>query len=198
MNRIVINRRQYLELEKLAFGVFSPLSGFMNEEDFISVVEDMRLTNGNIFPLPVFLDLSKEYTNRVCVGMTLILSFDGEDVGEVDVESIYSCEKKIVAAKIFGTSDVNHPGVAHFFSMGEIFIGGTVRLKKRVHFEFSDYELTPEETRSYFEKQGWRTIVGFQTRNVPHRAHEYLHRLALEIADGLFIQPLVGLKKRGD
>jgi sulfate adenylyltransferase len=196
--QITLNRRQYLELEKIALGAFAPLTGFMKEEEFHSVVEAMRLPDGQPFPLPVVLDLKKEQAPLARKGDSLKLVFDGVEVGQVVPESVFFCDKKRVSERIFGTPDPRHPGVAHFLAMGDCFVGGAVRLERRVRFEFSDYEFTPSETRAYFARKGWKTVVGFQTRNVPHKSHEYLLRLALEMADGLFIQPLVGRKKYGD
>lgn len=198
MAHIIINRRQYLELEKVAFGAFAPLSGFIKENEFASVVKKMRLPDGEPFPLPVVLDLTGEQIQEARGASSLSLVFEGIEVGEVVPESIFTCDKEAVAEQVFGTRDARHPGVAQFLTMGDFFVGGPVRLNQRVSFEFSAHELTPDETRAYFAKMGWRTVVGFQTRNVPHRAHEYLLRLALEQADGLFIQPLVGCRKRGD
>lgn len=198
MEKILINRRQYLELEKIAFGSFAPLCGFMDQAEFHSVVEEMRLPNGAVFPLPVVLDVTDDQAKIARSAGRLSLVFEGNSVGEITPTSVYTCDKEAVSAKVFGTRDTRHPGVAHFLRMGRFLIGGPVRLIQRMFFEFSQYEFTPEETRSHFASRGWRTIVGFQTRNVPHRAHEYLLRLALEQADGLFIQPLVGRKKRGD
>ncbi|MBM4339190.1 MAG: sulfate adenylyltransferase [Deltaproteobacteria bacterium] len=200
MNDILlsVNLRQYLELEKIAIGAFAPLSGFMNEDEFMSVVKRMRLPDSRPFPLPVVLDLTREQAREAHGARVLTLVFEGIEVGTMVIESIFTCDKKAVAEEVFGTSETQHPGVAHFFKMGDWFIGGGVRLTQRVISEFSKYELTPDETRACFAERGWRTVVGFQTRNVPHKAHEYLLRLALEQADGLFIQPLVGRKKRGD
>jgi len=193
-----LNRRQYLELQQIGVGAFAPLDGFMNEEEFASVAEAMRLPGGEVFPLPVVLDLTGEQAGVARSAQKLVLRFEDAEVGEVTPESIFTCNKEVVARQVFGTSDLAHPGVAHFFSMGDWFVGGPVNLKKRLPVESPDYDFTPQETRAYFAKQGWKTVVGFQTRNVPHRAHEYLLRLALELTDGLFIQPLVGRKKRGD
>jgi len=193
-----INRHQYLELQNIALGAFAPLTGFMTVDQFDSVVETMRLPEGELFPLPVVLDLSLEQVGNVRGADTLILVFEGIEVGQLAAESLFACNKDTVAKKVFGTHDTSHPGVAHFFGMGDWFVGGPVQLKQRLPFEFSDYEMTPEQTRAHFAQQGWQTVVGFQTRNVPHRAHEYLLRLALELGDGLFVQPLVGRKKRGD
>ncbi len=195
---IEIKKRQYLELENLAVGAMSPLTGFMTEEQFHGVVDDMRLPSGELFPLPVVLDLNSEQAGHAERAGRLDLTFDGDEVGKVQIESVFSCDKLTVAQKIFGTSDEAHPGVKHWLNMGDHFAGGTVDLHRRSNMEFSSYDMTPAETQAYFDAQGWETVAGFQTRNVPHKAHEYLLRLALEQSDGLYIQPLVGLKKRGD
>ena len=195
---ISINRRQYLELEKLSLGAFAPLTGFMREEEFVSVVEHLRLPTGQVFPLPIVLDLSVGEAEGILPVMSLVLLLDGVEVGEVHVESVFTCNKQAVSKQVYGTTDDRHPGVAQFRQMGEVFLGGPVQLKRRATFDFSEHELTPTATRTFFAAKGWKTIVGFQTRNIPHRAHEHLLRLALELADGLFVQPLVGWKKRGD
>jgi sulfate adenylyltransferase len=198
MARLDVNQDQYLELEKIALGAFAPLTGFLEEGDFISVVESMRLGSGKLFPLPVVLDVSKKFSSSLRCGDVVSIFFRDQLVGEIAVSSIYTCDKPAVAAKVYGTNDPNHPGVAHFFRMGDYFLGGEARLLKGIPLEFAEHELTPEQTKGLFKEYGMKTVAGFQTRNVPHRAHEYLHRLALEITDGLFIQPLVGKKKRGD
>lgn len=189
---------QYLELEKIALGAFAPLTGFMKEDDFESVVDTMRLSTGELFPLPVIFDVAENAAAAIKVGDSVGVTYRGRAVGEILVESIYRCDKAAVALKVFGTNDADHPGVAHFFQIGDVFVGGKVRMLNRVSFEFSAFELTPAKTRELFARSGFKTVAGFQTRNVPHRAHEYLQRLALEVTDGLFIQPLVGRKKAGD
>jgi sulfate adenylyltransferase len=198
MTELALSRRQYQEFEKIALGAFAPLSGFMNEDEFTSVVGDMRLPSGDVFPLPVVLDLDREEAARIRGANKVALTFGDQEVGEFAPASVFSCDKQKVARAVFGTADAAHPGVSHFLAMGEIMVGGAVRLKSRAKLDTSRYELTPEETRRSFADLGWRSIVGFQTRNVPHRAHEYLQRVALESHDGLFIQPLVGRKKVGD
>jgi sulfate adenylyltransferase len=193
-----INRRQYLELKNVSNRVFAPLTELMGKDAFNSVVETMRLPNSDVFPLPVVLDLTQEQAKEVRHADRLALLFGHDHVGEMTPQEIFNCEKPAVAEKIFGTRDLAHPGVAHFFAMGDQFVGGPVKLNQELTFEFSEYELLPYQTRAHFAAMGWKTVVGFQTRNVPHRAHEYLLRLGLEIADGLFIQPLVGTKRKGD
>lgn len=195
---LTLNRSQYLELEKIAWGAFKPLKGFMNEDEFHSVVDRLRLTSGEVFPLPVYLDVSEAEAERLQNEKVVLLEVEGETVGELHPESFYRVKKRPAAKKIFGTDDEAHPGVHRFIHSGDVFIGGSVRLTKRYRFADLPEERTLEETHQLFSKNGWKTIVGFQTRNVPHRAHEYLQRAALEQVDGLFIQPLVGWKKRGD
>lgn len=195
---ININRRQYLEMKNIANGAFAPLNQFMGKDTFNSVVETMRLPSGEVFPLPVVFDLAPELVEDVQKADKLALFFGADHVGDMTPQEIFSCDKPSVAEKVFGTKDAGHAGVAHFFAMGDQYVGGPVELKKEISFEFSDYELSPEQTRSHFRQMGWNSVVGFQTRNVPHRAHEYLLRLGLEITDGLFVQPLVGTKKMGD
>jgi sulfate adenylyltransferase len=199
MGEISLNRRQYLEFEKLALGALDPLNGFMNEAEFDSVLENMRLPSGAVFPVPVVLDLSVEDAARLKGLPRVALIFDGEEVGEMVPSGSFSCDREASAAKLFGTGDLAHPGVEFFTRhMGEVFISGSVRLKKRANLDISSLEFTPEETKEIFAKRRWKTVVGFQTRNVPHRAHEYLQRVALEQVDGLFVQPLVGRKRIGD
>jgi len=198
MKVIDIDRDQYLELEKIGLGAFAPLTGFMVEKEFLSVVEIMRLPSGSVFPLPVILDIDhtieKDIRNADVVGLV----YDGTLVGRIWPTDFFSCDRNHAATQIFGTDDPKHPGVKHFFSLKPVFIGGNIELLKRACFDISDDELTPAETIEIFRKRGWKRIVGFQTRNVPHRAHEYLQRIALEHSDGLFVQPLVGRKRSGD
>jgi sulfate adenylyltransferase len=198
MSELALNRNQYLELEKLGLGVFHPLTGFMNEDEFRGVVANMRLPSAAPFPLPVFLDVGKDEAARLRGRPSVSLIFGNEEVGRIVPESIFACDKAAVAREVFGTVDEAHPGVRFFLHGGEIFIGGPVELTRRARLDVSAWELDPGQTRAEFARRGWRTVAGFQTRNVPHRAHEYLQRVALEIADGLFIQPLIGRKKKGD
>jgi sulfate adenylyltransferase len=198
VSELNLNRTQYLEFEKLAMGAFQPLQGFMNEDEFRSSVETMRLPGGSVFPLPIILDLDADQARSIRGRNRVSLVFGGEEVGELSPESIFTCDQTRVARQVFGTDDVAHPGVAHFLGMGSLFVGGPVRLSRRARIDLSADELTPQACKGIFAERGWRTVVGFQTRNVPHRAHEYLQRVALEHVDGLFIQPLVGRKKVGD
>ena len=198
MTEILLDRNQYLEVEKLALGAFRPLLGFMNEAEFRGAVADMRLPGGAPFTLPVILDVDREIANAIRGRPRVTLIYGGEAVAELEPQDQFVCDRSAVARAVFGTDDHAHPGVLYLFRQKEVFVGGPVRLIKRAQLDISDDELTPKETRRIFSERGWRTIVGFQTRNVPHRAHEYLQRVALEHIDGLFIQPLVGHKRVGD
>ena len=193
-----LNRDQYLEFEKIGLGAFWPLQGFMNEGDFKSVVSDMRLLSGDVFSLPVLLDIEHSTAAEIRDAQTVDLTFEGQRVGHLEPRDFFKCDRPATAKLIYGTSDSRHPGVSHFYNLAPIFVGGKVELIRRATLDISDYELTPAETRQIFADRGWKRIVGFQTRNVPHRAHEYLQRTALETVDGLFIQPLVGRKRSGD
>ena len=194
--RLDLTVSQYQEVEKLSFGAFQPLAGFMNEEDLYSCVRDFRLSNGKFFPLPVYLDVSQEIASTLKPQVDLF--FQGRHCGTLHVDSVYKPEKTEVAEKCFGTLDQAHPGVKFLFDRGEFFVGGRVENFVRQRLEYSDWELTPQQTRELFAQRGWKTVVGFQTRNAPHRAHEYLLRVGLEVCEGLFVQPLVGWKKIGD
>jgi len=156
------------------------------------------LPDGEVYPIPVVLDLSLDEARRFQGVPRVSLIFQGIEVGVLSPENFFQPDKDDLARKVYGTDDLNHPGVAHLMSQGDVFVGGSVKLKKRVSLDISEFELTPQQTKAKFAELGWKSIIGFQTRNVPHRAHEYLQRLGLETSDGLFVQPLVGRKKKGD
>lgn len=196
--KIDINIDQYLEIEKITLGVFSPLDSFMNEADFFSCVETMRLANGEPFPIPVVFDIDAATAAKFKKLTNVELHFEGEHVADIAPTSVYAVDKLDACQKIFATSDTSHPGVAYFLNLKEFFASGELTLHDRPHFSFSKYEVTPAEAKSEIELKGWEKVAGFQTRNIPHRAHEYLQKVALEHVDGLMIQPLVGFKKPGD
>ncbi len=198
MTELRLTRDQYLEFENLCLGVFKPVHGFMDEETFAHVVNEMRLPSGEPFPLPIYLDVSKEDIVRIKSATKVDLIYNDVEVGSLFPNSFYEVDRPSVSQSLFRTCDRAHPGVAMFFDAKETFVGGGVELKQRVDLDISSHEWTPAETRAEFERRNWKTIVGFQTRNVPHRAHEYLQRVALEHVDGLLVQPLLGRKKIGD
>jgi sulfate adenylyltransferase len=189
-----LRKDQYFELEKLALGAFAPLHGFMNEKEFRSVVKTMRLPSGDVFSLPVLLDIDEDTAKTFKAAAEVDLYFESKKVGVFFPSDFYSCDRSAVAQQIFGTDNKTHPGVSFFYGLKPIFAGGAVKLLCRI----SSDELTPDETKKIFKDRGWKRVVGFQTRNIPHRAHEYLLRIALETADGIFVQPLIGRKRAGD
>ena len=167
---ISLRQDQYLELEKIGLGAFLPLDHFMNEAEFTTVTETMRLPDGSPFTIPVFLDVDKEFANRAANAACIELMYQGIKVGELFPESIFTCDKEKAARHVYGTTEEKHPGVKRFYDLGDWFIGGKTILLARVEQELSKYELTPADTKKIFAERGWKTIVGFQTRNVPRNA----------------------------
>ena len=198
MRAIELTVTQLLELGKLGVGCFDPVDAFMDEADFNSVVSNMRLASGELFPLPIALDVDQGTAEWAGARSTVALRYGGEEVGELVPTSVYTVDKLQVAKALFGTTERLHPGVRFFLDGGDWFVGGKVSVGEKAFRRRLVDERTPAETRARFEDRGWETVAGFQTRNVPHRAHEYLHRVALEHVDGLFVQPVTGRRKKGD
>ncbi len=184
---------EYMDLEMLGTGAYSPLDGFLTRADFDNVLEDARLDDGTPWSLPVVFSTEGDVPNQKHA-----LVHDGEIVGSVDVEETWLYDEDRWAREVLGTTDDDHPGVRRIRSLGETLVGGTVELY--VESEEAGYErrYTPREARAEFDGNGWHSVVGFQTRNPPHRAHEHLQKCALETVDGLFVHPLVGSTKEGD
>jgi sulfate adenylyltransferase len=187
------------DAENIATGVFSPLEGFMIQEDFLNVLKEGRLSNSIPWTMPIILDTEKEIAKQMKELGVVVLCSRGEKFGIMNVEEIYGYEKKNVANAVYGTTDVNHPGVNRLYKMKEFLVGGGVDIfHLKENDEIQKFRMHPAETRSEIVKRGWKTVVGFQTRNVPHVAHEMLQKAALNIYDGLFVNPLIGKKKIGD
>ena len=187
------------EIENISFGVFSPLKGFMNEEDFTSVVKKGRLANDLPWTIPIILDANEELAKKVKDSSQVALRNNGQIFGVMHVEDLYKFDKTESAKSVFQTDDPSHPGFNKFFTMQDILIAGEVKIVNTANNKFLDrFRLTPAESRKEIEAQGWKSTVAFQTRNVPHVAHEMLQKAALNIYDGLFINPLIGKKKVGD
>lgn len=187
------------DAENIATGVFSPLEGFMREDDFLTVLKEGRLSNSIPWTIPIVLDKEKEIAMQMKDLKDVVLSTGNEKFGILHVEDIYRYNKESVANAVYRTTDINHPAVNKLFQMKEFLVGGGLEVFRMIsNDEIQKYRLHPSETRSEITKRGWKTVVGFQTRNVPHVAHEMLQKAALNIYDGLFINPLIGKKKRGD
>lgn len=200
LKKLVLNSKQVSDFEMIATGGFSPLVGFMDRKNYNNVVSNWRLTDGTVWSIPICLDVDKEFADDLKLSEQVALySEDNEFLGIIEVEDKYEYDKLKETKEIYKTTDEKHPGVKETFSKKEIYIAGeifAVNLPK--HNDFLNYRFTPQQTRKKFEELGWKTIVGFQTRNPIHRAHEYLIKCALEIVDGVFIHPIVGWTKEED
>lgn len=196
---LVLDEEKVKDVKNIARGVYSPLTGFLREDDFHSVVSTMRLSDGKVWPIPIVLDISKEDFERINKREDLLLiDSDKKPVALLQDIQTYPYNKDFFAEGVFGTTDRDHPGVDEVYRMGEFLLGGDIELIDENRHPFPEYNFFPGETRQIFRKRGWETVVAFQTRNVPHRGHEFLQKQALKEADGLFIQPVIGKKKVDD
>lgn len=202
LKQLKVSETVILDAEQIALGAFSPLEGFMNREELHSVLDDYRLPTGITWTLPVLLQVTEEEKHRLAIGETIVLVNANNDKPHslLHIDGIFEIDHDEVALKWFGTTDLNHPGVFRLKNGGNHCIGGKIDLLEWQGFKNRPYELSPMKTREVFEFRRWKDIVGFHTRNVRHKAHEYIQKKALEKvkADGLFIHPVVGLKKKGD
>ena len=198
--RVSLGPRTISDLQMISTGVFSPLEGFMHREDYESVVEEMRLTDGLPWSLPVTLAASEDTARTLREGSEVALvAGDGEPVATMLLRERYRYDKEREARMVYRTTDRDHPGVAALYRQGDVLLGGEVNLLQppdRGRFPLYYYE--PRELRAAFAEKGWRRVVGFQTRNPVHRAHEHIQKSALETMDGLLLNPLVGETKSDD
>ena len=196
--RLYVDSDVAVDLENIAYGVYSPLEGFMLRNEFISVLDNMRLPNDLPWTLPIVFSVEqKEALSREGDEIALFYPHNNP-IGLLKVEEIYRYSKEEYALKVFKTRNLEHPGVARIYSLGDFLVGGKVWLLGNTPNPYEHYTLHPAETRILFREKGWKTVAGFQTRNVPHVGHEYVQKTALAFVDGIFINPVIGRKKKGD
>ncbi|MET3728934.1 sulfate adenylyltransferase [Fictibacillus halophilus] len=187
------------DLECLSNGAFSPLDSFMNKADYEAVVHHMRLSNGLPWSVPITLPVTEEKAKQLIKQQEALLIYENTIYGKIEITDIFKPDKLIEARQVYRTEDQTHPGVRNVMNRGSWYVGGRVTLVNKPPRKVgSSYYLDPKETREQFNKNSWEKIVGFQTRNPIHRAHEYLQKTALEQMDGLLLHPLVGETKQDD
>jgi len=199
--QVVLSDRELSDLEMLATGALSPLRGFQGERDYLSVLETMHLADGLAWAIPVVLSVDDDTAHRIGgADLVALLPAQGADpIAVLRISGTFRRDKAKEAQSVYRTEDEAHPGVAAVYEAGDLCVAGELEvLRLPEHDDFVDYRLTPGQTRAEFAKRGWRTVVGFQTRNPIHRAHEYIQKCALEIVDGLLVHPLMGATKSDD
>jgi len=199
--KIQLDQNKQMDVEQISVGTYSPLAGFMGQEDFLSVLGAMRLANGIVWPVPIVLDVSEEIADKLSIGEVVGLTDDqGEVMALLHLEDKYRIDREGTAKQMYGTDCRDHPGVRMVHEMQPVLLAGQIDLIKGRRSETRAYELTPKQLRRLFEDRGWSKVLGFHTRNVPHRGHEFMQLKALadKHCDGLLVQPLVGKKKPGD
>jgi sulfate adenylyltransferase len=198
--RVRLDERSLSDLELIAIGGFSPLVGFMAQDDYEQVVNHMQLANGLPWSIPITLSVDETVAETLDIGTTIRLDDPtGAFIGVLELTQKYTYDKNHEALKVYLTNEDKHPGVKVVYDQGAVNLAGPIWLmERRPHPFFPKYQIDPADSRALFQDKGWKTIVGFQTRNPIHRAHEYIQKCALEIVDGLFLHPLVGATKSDD
>ena len=199
--RVTLSARQQADLDLIAVGAMSPLDGFMGREAYESVVSDMRLPSGLAWSVPVTLAVSPEALAHVGSSDEVeLVDETGRFLGVLEVTDRYETDPVREARLVYGTEEAAHPGVASLYAHGTTCLAGPVRVGARLPLDpgAAPFLLDPRRSREEFDARGWRSVVGFQTRNPIHRAHEYITKVALETVDGLFLHPLVGETKSDD
>lgn len=204
MTKVELDTMGLSDLELIATGALSPLNGFMGKTDYERCVDEMRLASGVLWPMPVTLAVGQGVAEGVEEGQEIALCEGERVLAVMEVAEKYPYDRDVKeheAQEVYRTTEEDHPGVAQLYRRGDVILGGDVWLVdwlSAMKTEFPELRHTPAQTRRMFARRGWRSVVGFQTRNPIHRAHEYLQKTALEIVDGLFIHPLVGETKKDD
>jgi len=204
MVKVSLDSMGLSDLELIATGAMSPLTGFMRKADYERCIDEMRLTNGVVWSVPITLAVDQDKARDIAEGQEIALCEEGRVLAVMGVDQKYPYDRGVKeheALEVYRTTDDAHPGVRRLYERGDVLLGGDLWLvdwPSAMRNEFPELRHTPAQSRRMFARRGWRSVVGFQTRNPIHRAHEYLQKTALEIVDGLFIHPLVGETKKGD
>src|SRR5581483_9815854 len=186
-----LNARTVSDIEMLAIGAYSPLQGFLGQADYRGVLSGMHLSSGIPWSIPITLAVTPEQATGLKEGQEVALQDEsGRTLAILELAEKFSYDKQEEARQVYRTEEEAHPGVAALYAQGDVLLGGAVHVIERPpHDDFAQYRLDPAQTRALFQEKGWRTVVGFQTRNPVHRAHEYIQKCALEIVDGLLLHP---------
>jgi len=196
--RLFLSPERAQDARNIANGAYSPLIGFLRQKDFNSAVQNMRLADGTAWTIPIVLDINDQERELIGDAQEVLLCGDDKLIVILTGPEIFKNDKEFFCINVFGTTDSAHPGVAEVMRMNDYLLGGEIEVIESGDKIFPENNLSPQETRELFNNNGWDTVVAFQTRNAPHRSHEYLQKIALEQADALFIQPVIGKKKKGD
>ena len=198
-HHIAVNIPKWKEIKNISYGIFSPLEGFMNQNEMINVLDHMYLESEIAWPIPIILDVNRDEILDLKADDNIILTDkDDNPLALLNIEDIYEYDKEHFAKKVYGTTDISHPGVKKVFNQKDILLGGEIFLINEIEPAFPDLDLKPLETRVLFKNKKWDKVVAFQTRNPPHLGHEYVQKAALTFNEGLFINPVIGKKKPGD
>lgn len=187
------------DVENIGDGIFSPLEGFIGKDDFESILKSGRLKNGLPWTIPIVLDVDESTAKKIQDYREISLKNNGDHFATLYFDEFYPYDKLDMVRALYGTDDEKHPGVSKTFKMKEFLVSGKIDVHKKINnYNLRNYRQEPIKTRQEIKRKGWKTMVGFQTRNIPHIAHEMLQKAALNIYDGIFINPLIGKKKTGD
>jgi sulfate adenylyltransferase len=199
MKSVTVDAMTLTDIKNIGHGRYSPLEGFIGKKDLESVLKTARLTSGVVWTVPILLDVTEKDAAGLAEGEDVCLKAqDGRPIAVLHLTEKYSRLKKEIARGVFGTDDINHPGVKSTMDRKDVFLAGQIDLVDTSREPFPDYNLYPSETREVFQKRGWKTVAGFQTRNAPHLGHENMQKTVLALVDGLLIHPVIGKKKKGD
>ena len=196
--KIAVSDATASDVENIAKGIFSPLEGFMNQETLQTVLHHMRLPDDTPWTIPILLDTPHTKAEKLAIGDQILLTHNQKPLALLHLQEKYTYNKEELAKGTYGTTDPTHPGVANTQTMNDTLLSGKIDLINQPIGPYDQYKLEPLETRILFKEKRWKTIVGFQTRNPPHLGHEYVQKTALAFVDGVFINPVIGKKKKGD